>query len=129
MLFIDCYTGEAGSVHDATVFRRSNICGRIPNINFPDHFHLIGDAAYAAYGHLDNRQLNYNKKLSKTRGVIERSFALLKGSFRRLKLLECIRLDIAVLLILSACIFHNICITNNDDFNTFIPYFFLNLYN
>jgi hypothetical protein len=29
----------------------------------------------------------------------------------------------------SACIFHNICITNNDDFNTFIPYFFLNLYN
>jgi hypothetical protein len=127
MLFIDCYAGEAGSVHDATVFRRSNICGRIPNINFPDQFHLIGDAAYPLLphlmvpyrnnGHLDNRQINYNKKLSKTRVVIERAFALLKGRFRRLKLLESVRLDIAVTIILTACIFHNICIMNNDEFN------------
>nr|XP_015839703.1 PREDICTED: uncharacterized protein LOC107398797 [Tribolium castaneum] len=98
MLFLDCYAGEAGSVHDATVFRRSDIMRRIPNINFPNESHLFGDAAYPLLphlmfpyknnGHLTDRQINYNTKLSKTRVVVEKAYALLKGRFRRLKLVE-----------------------------------------
>ncbi|KAJ8930649.1 hypothetical protein NQ314_016564 [Rhamnusium bicolor] len=96
--FIDCYTGEAGSIHDSMLFRRSDLSTRLPNLNFPQNGHLVGDAAYKLtttlmvpyknYGHLTRQQIIYNKAHSASRVLIEYCFAYLKGRFRRLKLLE-----------------------------------------
>lgn len=48
MLFIDVYTGEAGSSYDLTLFRRSDIYDRHINdeVLFPNDSYLIGDWAY-----------------------------------------------------------------------------------
>ena len=97
--FIDCFAGYPGSVHDARLLRNSplyqDVQQNILNL-FPHDTHLIGDPAYpldswllVAYrdnGHLTAVQKKFNLKLSMTRSVIERAFALLKGRFRRLKL-------------------------------------------
>lgn len=37
-----------------------------------------------------------------------------KGRFRRLKLMETVRLDLIPMQIMSACILHDICIFEND---------------
>lgn len=125
-LFLDAYAGEAGSIHDARLFRKSDIYQRIRNnsIQFPFDSHLIGDLAYPLSdslmvefkdnGHLTNLERHFNQKLSQVRVIIENTFALLKGRFRRLKMVETVRLDLTALLIISACILHNICLLNND---------------
>lgn len=87
----------------------------------PPDSHLIGDGAYSLSskllvpfkdnGHLTNIQKGYNKKLSQTRVVIENSFALLKARFRRLKLLEAVKPENISLIIISACILHNVCLS------------------
>lgn len=48
MMFTDVYAGEAGSFHDLTLYRRSDLYQRIRNneISFPNDSHLIGDLAY-----------------------------------------------------------------------------------
>lgn len=126
MLFTDIYAGEAGSIHDYTLFRRSNLSRRILNghVRFYNDSHMVGDLAYRLTTFLltkfknnrdlNRREKNYNIILSKARVTIERAFAYLKGRFRRLKFLETIRLDLAVLLISTGCILHNICILNGD---------------
>lgn len=111
-------------MHDACMFRRSDIGQRLHNLQFPQNGHLIGDSAYPLTtkmlvpyknnGHLGDIQRNFNTKHSQSRVVIEQAFALLKGRFRRLKLLETVRPDITVITIISACILHNICLETND---------------
>lgn len=125
-LFLDVYAGEAGSIHDMRLFRKSDLYQRISNLSveFPNDSHIIGDLAYKLtetllvgfknIGGLTNRQKNFNKKLSQCRIVIEHAFAYLKGRFRRLKYLETVKLDLIALLIVSECILHNICIFNGD---------------
>ncbi|KAJ8955932.1 hypothetical protein NQ314_006781 [Rhamnusium bicolor] len=125
MLFTDVYTGEVGSLHDYTLYRRSELYLAIQTqqIRFFDGTHLVGDLAYKLHtnlmvgfkdnGHLTLRQKNFNVILSKIRVKIENAFALLKGRFRRLKFLETIRLELAALLIISACILH-VSILNGD---------------
>lgn len=125
-MFLDVYTGEPGSIHDMTLFRKSDLYARIKNrlIDFYEDSHLVGDLAYklstyllVAFKNVDrlsNREKSFNNKLSQCRVVIENAFGLLKGRFRRLKYLETIRLDLISLLIVSACILHNICILNED---------------
>lgn len=122
--FLGCYAGEAGSIHDACLFRRSEIGRQFGVLQLPQDSHLIGDSAYPLgtklmvpykdNGHLSNIQKNYNTKHSKSRVIIEQAFALLKGRFRRLKLLEAVRLDLVPLIIISTCIFHNICLLYDD---------------
>lgn len=126
MLFTDVYAGEAGSIHDMNLFRRSDLYRRIVNNDavFYNDSHIIGDLAYKLSTYLmvgfkrnqqlNARQMNYNVTLSKIRAIIENAYALLKGRFRRLKYLETVRLDLVSLLIVSACILHNICILNGD---------------
>lgn len=125
-LFLDVYAGEAGSIHDARLYKKSDIYEKIRNnlITFPENSHLIGDLAYPLSrtllvgfrdnGNLTGTQRNFNHKLNQVRVVIENTFALLKTRFRRLKMLETKRLDLIALLIESACILHNICILSND---------------
>jgi hypothetical protein len=98
--FIDCYAGEVGSVHDACMFRRSDLASQMASDfgMFPNDSHIIGDPAYplmsnllVAYkdtGRLTSSQRQYNRKLSAARSCNERAFALLKGRFRRLKYVD-----------------------------------------
>ncbi|KAF2880044.1 hypothetical protein ILUMI_26113 [Ignelater luminosus] len=91
LLFIDIYTGQPGSVHDATLFKKSNLYNRIStnNIDFSNNTHIIGDKAYplATYlmvpykdnGNLTPREKNFN-----------------------------------LILIMSATILHNLCILCDD---------------
>lgn len=120
------FTGVPGSVHDSRLYRMSDLCQRIEAnaIDFPQNSHLIGDLAYVLSpkliigfknnGNLNDEQRNFNKKLNRARVVIEHAFAYLKGRFRRLKMLETVRQDLIALLIVTACILHNICILQED---------------
>lgn len=126
LLLTDVYAGEVGSLHDYTLYRRSPIYNKIitNNITFYNQSYLAGDLAYTLNinlvvgfkdnGHLTALQKQFNICLSKARVKIENTFALLKGRFRRLKMIETIRLDLVSLFIISACILHNICILNED---------------
>lgn len=92
---------------------------------FPDDGHMLGDSAYPCLSYLlvpfkDNgnqsiAQKLYNKKLSKSRVIIEQTFGLLITRFRWLKFIYMNRTDLIPILIMSACILHNICIDNNDE--------------
>ncbi|XP_066585492.1 uncharacterized protein [Prorops nasuta] len=126
-LFIDVYAGEVGSLHDYTLYKRSDIYKDLKNGQAPifNENYLLGDLAYKLSpmlivgfkdnGHLTNTQKLFNQTISKIRVKIEHTFGLLKSRFRRLIYLETRRLDLCVLLILSACILHNICIFNIDN--------------
>lgn len=117
-----------GRVHDARVFRQSDIYGRITDLANPliqhDH-HILGDSAYPLMqnlltpfrdnGHLTRDQINYNVKLSCIRSVIERAFAQLKGKFRRLKYLDIGDPDFGTEIIVAACVLHNFIILQNED--------------
>lgn len=71
-------------------------------------------------GHLTRRQRRFNYRLSSARVVIERAFGLLKGRFRRLKLLDTKSIKTAVDTIIVCCIFHNICVINDDVLEQYI---------
>ena len=128
LLFTDCYIGEAGSVHDACVFRRSDLwkhmyLGTVEM--FPDDTHILGDAAYPLAdnllvpfknnGRLTDPQKKYNKKHSKARSIIERAFGMLKKRMRKLNLIEMTRVDLIPVVVIACCIIHNLCITQEDD--------------
>lgn len=124
--FIDCYAGEVGSVHDATVLKRSPIYRDITTgvHGLSEELHLLGDSAYPLsnfiltpyknYGRLTRRQKEYNKCLSSARVRIENTFGIMKSRFRRLKLVENRRPDFIVIIIMSCCILHNICMDHGD---------------
>ncbi|XP_066582413.1 putative nuclease HARBI1 [Prorops nasuta] len=126
--FIDVFTGYCGSVHDARVWQNSKIKLVIDNEcdrYFPNNTHLLGDSAYPLYkilltpykdnGHLNEIQINYNRKFCSTRMIIERTFGLLKGRFRKLNYIYMFNTDMIPSVILACCILHNICIENDDD--------------
>ena len=129
MRFTNVYAGWPSSVHDARIFRNSTLYNRCePNYNylFPEETYLVGDKAYPlkmwlmtpyrSERQLLPREVAFNKKLSATRSVIERSFALLKGRFRRLKYLD---MDVKYIsaTIVACCVLHNICLNeDNADF-------------
>lgn len=126
MLFTDVYAGEVGSLHDYSLYKRSELYQKIcdHSIEFFDDNYLIGDLAYKLdtnlmvgfknNGQLTRRQQNFNIVLNKARVSIENAFAKLKGRFRRLKFMETVRLDLVAQIIVSACILHNVCIMEND---------------
>ncbi|XP_017466960.1 PREDICTED: putative nuclease HARBI1 [Rhagoletis zephyria] len=133
MEFIDCYAGEAGSIHDACLFRRSKVFRKISDgtISIQQDKHLLGDQGYAlkSYllipfkdcGNLSSSQKKYNNVHSSIRVVIERAFGLLKVRFRRLQKLNTRRPDVIPLLIISCCILHNFCLKENDFLNEELP--------
>ncbi|KAI4459928.1 hypothetical protein MML48_6g00019963 [Holotrichia oblita] len=87
--------------------------------------YIIGDKAYPVTGwcitpyidrgRLTERQIQFNTIHARTRQVIERSFALLFGRFRRLKYLDMNRVDLIPSTIIAACTLHNICLMQPDD--------------
>ena len=126
--FTDVYTGWPSSVSDVRIFKNSplyQMCTKNPeNYFLPEHF-IIGDKAYPLRkwcvppfinrGHMTDLQNNFNTVHAQTRQVIERSFALLFGRFRRLRDLDMNRLDLIPETILACCVLHNICLNHPDD--------------
>ena len=121
MRFTDCYCGQPGSVHDARVFRNSDIFNKVSNDHdrfFSPQLPFFGDAAYPLTtsimtpfkdnGHLTPQQRKCNYIHSSTRMVIERAFALLKGSFRRLKFVDISRVQDIPTMVIVACVLRNI---------------------
>lgn len=64
-------------------------------------------------GRLNQRQRQFNQKLSSIRAVVERSIRL-KGRWRKLIFLENIDLVLVVKIIMSACVLHNFCLLRDD---------------
>lgn len=128
MKFIDIFVGLPGRMHDARVFRNSDIYHRLTdneNPLLPLDMHLIGDSAYPLMpslmtpfrdnGHLDPLQINYNIRLSSIRSTVERAFGRLKGKFRRLKDLDICSAQMGNSMIAAACVLHNFIIDNDND--------------
>lgn len=126
--FISVDIGAPGSMHDARVFRRSDLFQQIEadqNVMFPGNSHLIGDSAYPLceylivpfkrYGDLSPAQRHFNKTFSSSRVRIEQAYGLLKGRFRRLKYVYMRRTELIPLIVLACCILHNICIDYGDE--------------
>jgi len=115
------FAGYRGSVHAARVLRNSPLYNDVQqdiSSLFPDDCHIVGDPAYPMEtwpmvgfkdnGHLTPKQQRFNRKLSATRSSIERAFSLLKGRFRRLKMLDMNRMDLVPKTIIACCVRHNL---------------------
>lgn len=122
--FIDVFAGIAGRVHDARVFRQSPLFTLLTGNDRPidESQHLLGDNAYPLLpflmkpyrdnGHLTLEKTRFNTRLSSVRCIIEQSFGLLKGKWRRLKFLDMARIDLIPTVIIAACVVHNFILKN-----------------
>lgn len=133
--FIDCSVGFPSSVHDSRVFRNSKIYRTIEENRenyLPNNLVILGDKAYPLLswcippfmdnGRLSEQQKLFNQSHAKTRQVVERSFALLFGRWRRLQFLNMSRLDRVPHTILGCCVLHNLALEycGDEDYWVFI---------
>lgn len=65
-------------------------------------------------GYLTARQQTFNTALSSLRQKVERSISLLKGRWQKLKYLDHLDLELAVNIIIAACVLHNYCLLHDD---------------
>ena len=71
-------------------------------------------------GNLTQAQQRYNRRLSSARSVIERAFALLKGRFRRLKMMDVRDMFLLCSVVVASCVLHNLCLLNEDYAEEFL---------
>lgn len=57
----------------------------------------------------------HNKCLSSDRVVIEHTFGILKGRWKRLAFIDTYNISKAIEIVVATCILHNFCIFNNDQ--------------
>lgn len=122
--FIDIYCGEAGSLHDSRLLRKSLLYEKAQNPTYFGQYYLLGDSAYANQkwlvvpfkdnGNLSNDQKYFNFQHSSARIIVEHAFGLLKGRFRKLLLVNNLDLKLCVKIIMVCCVLHNICLYNKD---------------
>lgn len=117
--FLDIFVGPPGRVHDARMLRTSDFYQTWEEKM--DNNKLLGDSAYCgnAYPFVltpkrDNGALTAddqarNIQISRGRVIVEQAFGRMKCRWRRVRDLQNMRLDIVVMLIMSACILHNLC--------------------
>lgn len=132
--FTDILCGCACSTHDATVMRSSPLYGEVSRNKpkyFPDETYLIGDQAYPLESwlikkyqdteKLSDQQARFNKRLSSKRQLIEQTFCILKGRFRKLKFMDVEIIPDIPVLVCAACTLHNnICSEHEDDIEIFL---------
>lgn len=125
------HCGEPGSLHDARIFRRSELyyaANADNGVLFPGNTFLLGDSAYPSLpwlvppfkdnGHLTPQQREFNFIHSSTRICVERAVGQLKGRFRRIKFFtEYREMSFITNTVVAACILHNYCINENDVYN------------
>lgn len=126
--FTYVFAGFPGSAHDSRVFQHSQLKTEIDrepkNLFSSPSYHILGDSAFPLsdhvmvpfkdYGSLSAKELTFNKKLSKTRVVIENTFGILKSRFRKLHYVDC---DIQHIpdIITACCVLHNMCMLEGDE--------------
>lgn len=123
MVLTDVVAGWPGSVHDSRILRNSAVYNTAAN-KFPGNSHLLGDGGYLLQtwlmtpyrdnGHLTPDQTFFNSVLSSIRQTVERSIRLLKGRSRKLQHLDHLNQKLIVLLIIGACVLHNVCLLHDD---------------
>ena len=132
LMFTNVYAGWPGSTHDGRVFRNSPLHDVATNNRqalFQGNTYIIGDSAYAIRswllatlkdnGNLTPVQRNFSRRLSKARVVIERAFGLLKGRWRRLKLVPA-NVEKIPNIIVACCVLHNLCLLEEDEVEDFM---------
>ena len=96
------------------------------NRRLDETFHIIGDSAYPLSNYLITpyrvrkqnmsvQEKKFNTHLASKRAVIERAFGLLGLRFPRLIKLKFDTLEKRIKCIVSACVLHNWCITEDND--------------
>lgn len=129
LLIRDLYVGEAGSLADARVFRRSplfrNILFRDGEM-FSEGEHIIGDSAYPTIdrvmtpfinnGQLAPIQRNYNTCLSRIRVKIEHTWGRHTNLWRRSKRMEVYNMDTCVEHQGATYVLHNFRIIHEGDY-------------
>lgn len=122
--FIDCFCGYPSSVSDARIFRNSDVyslMNEAPSQLFSEGEYILGDKAYpdAKYcvppfierGNFMPQHRQFNYLHAKSRQVVERSFSLLFGRFRRLNYLNMSRMDLLPSTVIACCVLHNVCLS------------------
>ncbi|XP_037513266.1 putative nuclease HARBI1 [Rhipicephalus sanguineus] len=123
--FIDVLVGFPGSAHDARVLREGPFF-EVAQTKCADSY-LLGDSAYPLLPWLltpyrDNEQTfpvwkkRYNKCHSQQRSAIENAFGHLKQRFRRLYFVDAATVKQCCLIIMGACVLHNMCNEERDFF-------------
>ncbi|KAI5725475.1 hypothetical protein M8J77_015974 [Diaphorina citri] len=126
-IFTQITVGSPGSVHDAHVLFDSGITHRIDrdgplSITYKPEYHIIGDSAYPLRtwwmvpykGTVGPAEKNYNTALSKSRVVIENTFGLLKGRWKRLQYIDVSTVERVCTRITTAFVLHNYCLLEGD---------------
>jgi DDE superfamily endonuclease len=116
MRYLDCFIGFPSSVHDNRIFKNSPFYKSVMENKhnfFQDDEKILGDKAYPVENwcippFIDRGRLTDNQKRFNT------SFALLFGRFRRLRDVNMNRSEYVPVLILAACVLHNLCIDFQD---------------
>lgn len=89
-------------------------------------FHLIGDSAFTLRtwlmtpfkgDNLTRVQKHHNFCLSQDRVKVEHTFGILKGRWRRIHYINTYSIFKGVEIATAACILHNFCILNEDEWN------------
>ena len=88
---------------------------------------ILGDLAYPLLpwlmkpysdtGHLSQKQVEFNHRLSRAHMVVENSFGRLKGRWRSLLKRNDTDVSFMPTYVTAYCILHNICEVHNDGFN------------
>ena len=120
---IDICVGWPGRVHDARVLKNSPLWNKAPQLC--GQHHLLGDSAYPCRrwlmtpykdnGNLTRPQKKYNSSQSGTRVIVENTFGILKGRFRRLQYIDMADVSYICKCIVAACVLHNVCVMGGDD--------------
>ena len=123
MIFTNVLAGWPESVHDFRVLRNSTVYYTAAN-KFSEYTHLLGDGEYPLQtwlmaphrnnGHLTADEIFFNTVPLSNRQTVERSIRLLKGRWRKLQHLDHLNQKLIVLLIIGACVIHNICLLRDD---------------
>ncbi|KAE8738272.1 hypothetical protein FOCC_FOCC016248 [Frankliniella occidentalis] len=128
LLIRDLHLGEVGSMHDARVFRRSPLYMKLLQDDNEEYLsedeHIVGDGAYGVtnflmcpfrnVGRLTEEQTECNKQLSRCRVRIEHTFGKAFGQWRRMKMLECSHIDLAIDHFTASYVLHNFMILNGE---------------
>lgn len=124
--FTDVLVGFPGSAHDARVLREGPFFEEAPQKCSSGY--ILGDSAYPLLPWLmtpykdtarsfPTWKKKYNKCHSQQRVTIEVAFGLLKQRFCRLYLVDAASIKQCCLIIMGACVLHNLCNAERDLFD------------